>query len=320
MEKLRLATEVKRPVHSDRAATGGRPGLQRRHGLSGRRRWLGLVALTLGVAMIIVDATIVNVAIPSIIRDLHIGITQAEWANSIYSLVFAALLISVGRVGDVTGRRRVFIWGLLVFLGASLITALAPSGTVLLLRPVPAGCRRSADPPVDALDRERDVPRARAGDRVRDLGLGDRRDGGARPARRGLVRHQPELALGLLRQPPGRSGRARRHAALGRREPRSRRASGVRPTRCRAVDSRLPRRRLRADRGADLRLVDRPAGLPRPLTRRAVGDPVRLRARRALPRSVRRSSSGAGRWRAGRCSSTSRSSGSRPFATGTSRS
>ena len=101
--------------------------------MSGRRRWLGLVALTIGVAMIIVDATIVNVAIPSIIRDLHIGITQAEWANSIYSLVFAALLISVGRIGDVTGRRRVFIWGLLVFLGASLITALAPSGTVLLV-------------------------------------------------------------------------------------------------------------------------------------------------------------------------------------------
>ena len=82
--------------------------------------------------MIIVDATIVNVAIPSIIRDLGIGITQAEWANSIYSLVFAALLISVGRVGDVTGRRRVFVFGLVVFLAASLLTALAPSGTVLL--------------------------------------------------------------------------------------------------------------------------------------------------------------------------------------------
>ena len=81
----------------------------------GSRRWLGLVALTLGVAMIIVDATIVNVAIPSIVRDLGIGITQAEWANSIYSLVFAALLISVGRVGDVGGRRRVFVLGLVVF-------------------------------------------------------------------------------------------------------------------------------------------------------------------------------------------------------------
>ena len=98
----------------------------------GSRRWLGLVALTLGVAMIIVDATIVNVAIPSIIRDLGIGITQAEWANSIYSLVFAALLISVGRVGDVGGRRRVFVLGLVVFLAASLVTALAPNGAVLL--------------------------------------------------------------------------------------------------------------------------------------------------------------------------------------------
>jgi predicted MFS family arabinose efflux permease len=62
----------------------------------GSRRRLGLVALTIGVAIIIVDAAIVNVAIPSIIRDLGIGITQAERANSIYSLVFAALLISVG--------------------------------------------------------------------------------------------------------------------------------------------------------------------------------------------------------------------------------
>ena len=99
----------------------------------GSRRWLGLVALTIGVAMIIVDATIVNVAIPSIIRDLGIGITQAEWANSIYSLVFAALLISVGRVGDVGGRRRVFVLGLVVFLAASLVTALAPNGNVLLV-------------------------------------------------------------------------------------------------------------------------------------------------------------------------------------------
>ena len=82
--------------------------------------------------MIIVDATIVNVAIPSIIRDLRIGITQAQWANSIYSLVFAALLISVGRAGDVGGRRRIFVLGLVVFISASLVTALAPDGTVLL--------------------------------------------------------------------------------------------------------------------------------------------------------------------------------------------
>ncbi|HSP71638.1 MAG TPA: DHA2 family efflux MFS transporter permease subunit, partial [Gaiellaceae bacterium] len=97
-----------------------------------RSRWLGLVALTLGVAMIIVDATILNVAIPSIIRDLGIGITQAEWANSIYSLVFASLLISVGRLGDVAGRRLVFLAGLVVFAAASVLTARASSGTILL--------------------------------------------------------------------------------------------------------------------------------------------------------------------------------------------
>jgi MFS family permease len=98
-----------------------------------RSRWLGLVALTIGVAMIIVDATILDVAISSIIRDLGIGITQAEWANSIYSLVFAALLVSVGRIGDLAGRCRCSSGGWPVFLAASLLTALAPSGTVLLV-------------------------------------------------------------------------------------------------------------------------------------------------------------------------------------------
>ena len=97
-----------------------------------RGRWFGLVAITLGVAMIIVDASIVNVAIPTIIRELGIGITQAEWANSIYSLVFASLLITFGRFGDLFGRRLMFLIGLAVFLAASLLTAEAQSGTILL--------------------------------------------------------------------------------------------------------------------------------------------------------------------------------------------
>ena len=56
--------------------------------------------IALGVAMIIVDATIVNVAVPVIIRDLHISEVGAEWLNSMYSLVFAALLITFGHAGD----------------------------------------------------------------------------------------------------------------------------------------------------------------------------------------------------------------------------
>jgi len=73
---------------------------------SARGRWLGLSMLSVGVAMIIVDATIVNVAVPSIIRDLKIDSTTAEWINTTYALVFAALLITLGRIGDVLGRRR----------------------------------------------------------------------------------------------------------------------------------------------------------------------------------------------------------------------
>ena len=100
---------------------------------SGRGRWLGLAMLSVGVAMIIVDATIVNVAVPSIIRELKLDSTQAEWINTIYALVFAALLITLGRLGDVFGRRRLYLVGLAVFIGASMLAGLAPNGDLLLV-------------------------------------------------------------------------------------------------------------------------------------------------------------------------------------------
>jgi EmrB/QacA subfamily drug resistance transporter len=97
-----------------------------------RNRWIGMALLSVGVAMIIVDATIVNVAIPSIIRDLKIPITTAEWVNTMYALVFAALLIAVGRVGDLVGRRKMFAIGIALFVVASMLAGIAPSGAVLL--------------------------------------------------------------------------------------------------------------------------------------------------------------------------------------------
>jgi EmrB/QacA subfamily drug resistance transporter len=99
---------------------------------SGRGRWLGLAMLSLGVAMIIVDATIVNVAVPSIIRELHLDSTAAEWVNTTYALVFAALLITLGRIGDVWGRRRLYLIGLAIFIGASMLAGAAPSGELLI--------------------------------------------------------------------------------------------------------------------------------------------------------------------------------------------
>ncbi len=98
----------------------------------GRGRWIGLAMLSIGVAMIIVDATIVNVAVPSIIRDLKLNSTTAEWVNTVYSLVFAALLVTVGRLGDVWGRRRMYLMGLVLFAVASMLAGLAPTGDLLI--------------------------------------------------------------------------------------------------------------------------------------------------------------------------------------------
>jgi EmrB/QacA subfamily drug resistance transporter len=98
----------------------------------GRGRWLGLAMLSLGVAMIIVDATIVNVAVPSIIRELSLDSTTAEWINTVYALVFAALLVTLGRFGDLFGRRRLYLAGLGVFGVASVLAGSAPSGELLI--------------------------------------------------------------------------------------------------------------------------------------------------------------------------------------------
>ena len=98
-----------------------------------RTRWLGLAVLSLGVSMIIVDATIVNVALPSIIREFEIGLSDAEWINSIYSLVFAAFLITLGKVGDMVGRRRLFLIGLVVFVVASVLAGRSTSSSTLIL-------------------------------------------------------------------------------------------------------------------------------------------------------------------------------------------
>ncbi len=97
-----------------------------------RRRWLGLAVLGFGVALVVVDITIVNVAMPSIIVDLGLDFSDAEWVNAAYALVFATFLITLGRVGDLIGRRRLFVAGVAVFAGGSLLAARADSLTALV--------------------------------------------------------------------------------------------------------------------------------------------------------------------------------------------
>ncbi|MBD3141936.1 MFS transporter [Microbispora bryophytorum] len=97
-----------------------------------RQSWIPLVVLATGVSMVVIDATIVNVAVPAIIADLGLGATDVEWVNSIYSLMFAALLIPFGRAGDRYGRRRLFALGVAVFLLASVLAAMSVNGPMLI--------------------------------------------------------------------------------------------------------------------------------------------------------------------------------------------
>lgn len=100
---------------------------------SALRRWLGLIAIALGVALIVVDTTIVNVIIPSIIEDLETGSTEAQWIQESYAIVFAALLLVVGRIADIVGARRVFVGGVIVFGVTSILAGLAPGGGLLVV-------------------------------------------------------------------------------------------------------------------------------------------------------------------------------------------
>src|ERR671937_797786 len=96
------------------------------------RKWLTLVAVAFGLFMIMLDNTIVNVALPSIQRDLGIGISELEWVVNGYALTFAVLMLTGGKLADLLGRRLIFIFGLAIFTGASLACGLAPTAGFLI--------------------------------------------------------------------------------------------------------------------------------------------------------------------------------------------
>ncbi len=97
-----------------------------------KRRWLALAAMAVAVSLVIMDATIANVALPVVIEDIHLSATQAQWMNAIYALVLAGLILTSGRLGDLYGRRRLLLVGLAVFGLASLAAGAAGSGTILV--------------------------------------------------------------------------------------------------------------------------------------------------------------------------------------------
>ncbi len=97
-----------------------------------RRRWLALYVLCTGMLMIVIDATIVNVALPSIQDDLGFSQSDLAWVVNAYMIPFGGLLLLAGRLGDLAGQRRIFLIGLGVFTVASLLCAVAQSQGVLI--------------------------------------------------------------------------------------------------------------------------------------------------------------------------------------------
>ncbi|MFY9667448.1 MAG: MFS transporter, partial [Trebonia sp.] len=98
------------------------------------------LAIMLGAQlMIILDATVVNIALPHIQSGLHFSATSLSWVLNAYTLTFGGLLLLGGRAGDILGRRRVFLAGIVIFTVASLTGGLAPSAGVLLAARVAQG-------------------------------------------------------------------------------------------------------------------------------------------------------------------------------------
>src|ERR1700736_2490986 len=97
-----------------------------------RRRWIALAVLCLGQLMMVLDATIVNVALPSIQHDLHFSQGNLTWVLNGYLITFGGFLLLAGRLGDLVGRKKVFLAGLIMFSAASVLCGVAESQTVLI--------------------------------------------------------------------------------------------------------------------------------------------------------------------------------------------
>ncbi len=98
----------------------------------GRRQWNGLVVLITAISLLLINGTVVAVLMPVIIGDLDMTLTQAQWANAVFTLTFAALLLPAGWLGDRFGQRRVLVGGVLVFLAGTILVGTAATGTALI--------------------------------------------------------------------------------------------------------------------------------------------------------------------------------------------
>jgi EmrB/QacA subfamily drug resistance transporter len=116
---LRRSNATSQPVSSQSAA-------------SERRRWIALGVLCLGQLMMVLDATIVNVALPSIQRELHFTQANLTWVIDGYMITFGGFLLLAGRFGDLVGRKKIFLSGLVLFVSASILCGVSDSQAMLI--------------------------------------------------------------------------------------------------------------------------------------------------------------------------------------------
>ena len=101
-----------------------------KHGL---RKWLPLVVLSFALTIIILDTTILNVSLRTIIHDLHTNIQSIQWVITVYALMLGALTITGGRLGDIFGRKKMFVLGAIIFAVGSFITSISQSVGFMVL-------------------------------------------------------------------------------------------------------------------------------------------------------------------------------------------
>src|ERR1700730_4176694 len=119
-------TTIERPTGARQAAAAASESKRE------RRRWLALAVLCLGQLMMVLDATIVNVALPSIQHELHFSQGNLTWVMNGYLITFGGFLLLAGRMGDLVGRKKVFLTGLVMFVAASVLCGVAGDQTVLI--------------------------------------------------------------------------------------------------------------------------------------------------------------------------------------------
>ena len=197
------------------------------------RRWWILAVIGLAQLMVVLDATIVNIALPSAQADLGFSDDSRQWVITAYALAFGSLLLLGGRLGDLFGRKRTFIVGLLGFAAASALGGAAGSFEMLVAARALQGVFGALLAPaalVAAHDHVHRPGRARQG--VRRLRRDRRRRRRDRPAARRHPHRVPVLALVPVRQPRLRDpGRARRAARCCTSRPATRPRASTSPAR-----------------------------------------------------------------------------------------